>query len=198
MSASSELIYKKAWNLLQELALKNEFIILDNSNDFFQDCLNLEKNIISQYMVKNAQLDRHKLAGVIAVCAPKYIMSGEELTDEQVFLGKYICSLQVALSLVENDLNADLKNAGLISNSLRVEIVLPNPSVCKRSCIDSEARMLYWQEEKEVDGCIRALVLANTLFLYEEFTVLMYDVDVAAWKLYKQSDTPINSGESIT
>lgn len=190
-------IYNIAWSSLEKfLKDSNTLILQDNSmSKFTESCEELHKKIISEYMKSPSpesddeiQLDRHKLAAVIAISLSKgnYVGYTKDLEADSILLGRYLAAIYVACSLVEKDMNNDLKAAGLISKYDIITLCLPEPIICDTKSANTLARMLIWEERKKVDDCIRVLELANTLFLIEQYTLLINDIDMGKWKEYQK------------
>lgn len=189
-------IYRDAWKAIKEYSEQDSRIaFVVSEEEFVNKCDTVHKYIIRDYMKKNPkpQLDRHKLAAIIAVCgsAESFIKSSEEIEGDNIFFGRFMVALYVALSFMEDDLNADIKESKLLSPDEKVGLCLPDPVICETKSVNSMARMMYWEERTKTDVCIRVLELANTLFLIEQYTLLMYDVDLEEWTTYMRAKAGI-------
>lgn len=192
-------IYITAWDSLKKYIKDDKSLILKDKlqRKFIEDCETLHEKIKSEYMKSlskesqdKIQLDRHKLAAVIAVSLSKgdYIDYVNTLEVGDIFFGKYLAAIYVACSLVEEDMNNDL-DASRLKDEYGgiITLCLPEPVICDTKSANTLARMLIWEERKKVDDCIRVLELANTLFLIEQYTLLMNDIDMEKWKKYQKN-----------
>lgn len=184
-------IYRDAWKAIKEYIIKDgDMECMMEEEKFAEYCESLHNKIKDNYMknIPEPHLDRHKLAAIIAVCASneKVIQKKTEIEKGKLFLGRYLVALYAALSFMEDNLNKDIKDSGLLHLERKIGLCLPDPVICETKSVNAMARMMYWEERENTDDCIRVLELANTLFLIEQYTLLMYDVDIDSWAVYKR------------
>lgn len=191
-------IYSNSWEAIKEFAQKDSRIKLNDLKETFEkECVAVHNELVEKYMRKDSkpQLDRHKLAAIIAVCGSQegFIESGEEIKGDNIFFGRFMVSLFAALSFMEDDLNEDIKASKLLPPDEKVGLCLPDPVICETKCVNAMARMMYWEEQTKTDKCMRVLEMANTLFLVEQYTLLMYDVDLEEWTKYMRKKAVISA-----
>lgn len=182
-------IYRDAWKSINKyIAEMKELKFTVDEDEFANCCKNLHEKIKENYMKENPEphLDRHKLAAIIAVCASKHIEANVRLEKDKLFFGNYLVGLYAALSFMEADLKSDVRESGLLSFGEDIKLCLPDPVICETKSVNAMARMMYWEEQTKTDDCIRVLELANTLFLIEQYTLLMFDIDMESWVAFKR------------
>lgn len=129
------------------------------------NCMAVEKGIKT--------LDRHKVTAIITICGIESdFVSMERVPCEEIFLGRQIISLSVALSFMQAALNAQLKRAG--SDKQIESFLFPKAWTCNTHYFDIMVRNLYYSQQH---WKMNPLELAEKFFLIEYITLEKNGID---------------------
>lgn len=138
----------------------------EQKQTFFDKFQELYDYILNNFMAVEkgiTALDRHKVAAVITVCGIESdFVSIANVSDGEVFLGKEIVSLSVALSFMQAGLNEQLKKAG-VGKEIK-KFVFPKAWTCSTDYFDIMVRNLYYSQQY---WQINPLELSEKFFLIE-------------------------------
>lgn len=148
----------------------------EKKQEFFDGFQKLYDDILNNFMdVENGitTLDRHKVTAIITISGIKSeFVSMNLLEDENVFLGKEIISLSVALSFMQAALNMKLQKAGI---DKRIEsFIFPKALTCKTDYFEIMARNLYYSQKYWE---MNPLELSEKFFLIEYITLEKNGID---------------------
>ncbi len=185
-------VFKAAWDAMERYSndIKKIKINKDKKDIFVEKCKNLYKNFFKEYMNGDSKtLDRHKIGAIISVVGSSddYIESAVSINGNEFFLGRYNIPIVVSLSFIGQEINKDLHRFKFVRRSKHIDLHIPLPASCETFYIDSLARMLRFEEAKNISDTLRVLELANTFFLIEECTLLKLKINMDKWvKLKRQ------------
>lgn len=203
-------IFEAAWKAFEFEKFQEYVEIKKEKRDFFVNtCCQLYKDFGTQFMKKQTkasshpqkwpELDRHKIAAIIAVVGSKdgLICSKQTIREDEFFIGRYTIPILVGLQFIMDDTNKDLANFSICVDQLPLKLYIPDTKVCTTKYIISLARRLYLEEKEDVDDVIRVLGLANVFFLMEECTLLKNNIPMDTWLKRKREQSKHSEEEGM-
>ena len=170
------------WNILDiaatQACLQDSKIVLDKSKiekfaELFQKKYNDVKSLFMKKSVK--YLDRHKVASIIiaSVIEADVVQYNGDISETDVFIGKYLIAVSVGLNYMQDILNKKLEEKGQVSIE---EWFFPTAFSCKTPYLQIFARNLYFTHEK-TDWKINLLNMSENLFFIEYITLKENGID---------------------
>lgn len=168
--------WKELKNTATYYQKKNKKIVFNDNKyqEFYEAFKKTYYAIRNVYMKENVTaLDRHKVAAVMIVTTieTKVISYGEELQEEQNFLGSEMFSTEVALSWMLDTLNKKLVALG---KAPIVSYCMPKAFSCDTPYFEIFTRNLFFTHR---DYRLSPLDVSEKLFLVEYISLLKNNID---------------------
>lgn len=175
---------EQIWNMFEEVCqdMKKDdiriFFQKEKQQVFYDEFQKLYDDILNNCMaVKQgvSTLDRHKVTAIITISGINSdFVTMEGLKENEIFLGKEIISLSVALSFMQAALNIELQKVGV--DKIIKKFVFPKALTCNTEYFDIMVRNLYYSQKY---WQMNPLELAEKFFLLEYITLKENKVDSA-------------------
>lgn len=178
------LIMEKLWNMFcqrfGEYQYNDSGMQLNaNKKDIFEKAFQRNyKKFKNDYMYRDVEyLDRHKVAAIAIISfieSDAIICKG--ISEDCVFIGLEVISLEIGLSYLLSELNEKLKGKGRIE-----KFSFPQAFSCSTNYIEIMARILYLSKR---DYQLNPLDLSERLFLLEYITLKDAKIDMSFLREY--------------
>lgn len=184
---------ERTWNKLKEECNKWDSLQIKSDDDSFKvysSCFEKQyKMIKDNFMSEDTKvLDAHKQAALVVGCVLETQIIEQSSTDaeDQIPIGPYVVALNVALSLLEDDIKSRLCVDSY--SDKQISINMPIPFACNTPYFEIMCRLLYHEDTAQnkntpwKDLRYNVLEWADRFYLLEYITILTAGINPSVYR----------------